>query len=97
MSSLRCKYVIGYTMPFTIRGAVEYSRSKAVRCRTVLCGGIRITDGRHVFPGDLHISVTTARNRRLDDRRLHPIICCLADDDATTVRSAMIMSDVYLA
>ena len=45
---------------------VEYSRSKAVRCRTVLCGGIRVVDGRHVFTGDLYMSVTAMTNRRLD-------------------------------
>ena len=56
-----------------VRGAVEYVWSKTVRCRTVLGGGIRLVDGKHVFPGDLHISVSAVRNRHLDDRgdRLH--------------------------
>ena len=44
-----------------------------MRCRTILCGGIHIVDGRHVFTGDLYISVTAGTNRRVDDRgeRLH--------------------------
>lgn len=39
-----------------------------MRYRKVLCGGIHIVDGRPVFTGDLHISVTAVTNGRLDDR-----------------------------
>ena len=53
------------------RGAVEYARNKAAKCRTVLCGGIRIVDERRVFIGDLDVSVTAVTNRRLDDRGEH--------------------------
>ena len=66
---------------------------------TVLCGGIRITDGRHVFPGYFHISVAALRNRSVDhrDERLHPIFCPLADANATRVFSTSIMSAAFTA
>ena len=50
----------------------ECARSKDVRCRTILCGGIYIVDGRHVFTGDLNMFETAVTYRRLDDRRERP-------------------------
>ena len=47
---------------------LRIARSKAVRCRKVLRGGIRIVEGSHVFTGDLYISATVMTNGRLDDR-----------------------------
>ena len=66
---------------------------------TVLCGGIRITDGRHVFPGYFHISVAAVRNRRLDNRdeRLYTIFFPLADANATRVLSTRIISAAFTA
>ena len=61
----------------------------------VSCRGIRIiVDGRHVFPGHLHIFVTAVTDQRLDDRGF--FLCSLADDMTTKVVSTMIMSVVYL-